>query len=148
MRRFLFIAVMVAGGMATMAASSDPPPVILDLGPVVPTPAPTPEVSTRKRLITTLTVQNAAGVDSVMNFECTDVADAGKGKFHTLAAARYSLSDDNPKLKEVRARIIAKIRDLEHDLLDYAKIAGPPKDRQSLITFSGDESGQKNEKEK
>ncbi len=138
-RALLMIAVLLAGVMA-MAASKDPPAVMLDLGPVVPTPAPTPEAATRKRLITTLTVQNGAGVDSQINFECTDVAEVSNGKYRPLAAARYSLTDDSAKLREVHARVVSKIRDLEHDLLEYAQIAGPPKDRRSLIAGPGSES--------
>jgi hypothetical protein len=146
MRRLVLIAAVLMTCITAMAASTDPPAVMLDLGPVVATPAPTPEAATRKRLITTLTVQNAAGSDSQVSFECTDVAEQDKGKYRTLAAARYSLSDDSPKLKEVHARIISKIRDLERDLLDFAKIAGPPKDRQSVFGSGSSGDGEKQNK--
>ncbi|HVN85753.1 MAG TPA: hypothetical protein VMW17_13000 [Candidatus Binatia bacterium] len=135
MRRTIVVGAVLVGSVVALAAPNDPPVVMLDLGPLVATPAPTPEAATRKRLITSLTIQNAPTGESVMNFECSDVAEqANKNKkYKTLAASRYALSDDSPKLQEQRRKIIAKIRDLEHDLLDYVKVAGPPKARRPLI---------------
>ena len=67
---------IVALGMVTATAGKvGPPPVILDLGPVMPTPAPTPKAAQKKRLITTITVQNTAEGETVVTFEATDVAD-------------------------------------------------------------------------
>ena len=120
--------------MAGPTSKLGPPPVILELGPHVPTPAPTPKPAAKKRLITTLTVQNSAEGESVVSFEATDVIDEGEGKFKMLASKRYSLAEaeEQPKLHEARARIMQHIRDLEHELLDYAELAGPPKPRAPL----------------
>ncbi len=137
MRRGMLLMAMLAVSVVG-AGASDPPAVMLDLGPVVPTPAPTPEEATRRRLITTITVQNVAHGDSVISFEATDVADKGKDKFQTMAAARYSLTEAPPKLKALRSKIIAEIRDLERDLLEYAEIAGPPKDRPPVLSAPSD----------
>ncbi|MBI4518924.1 MAG: hypothetical protein HY699_24295 [Deltaproteobacteria bacterium] len=145
MRRIVLMAVVFGIGVAVAGTTGDPPPVMLDLGPMVPTPAPTPDKSNRLRLITTITVQNVAGGDSAISFEAMDVADQGKGKFNTVAAARYSLSEDMPKLQALRSKIFRQIRDLERDLLEYAKIAGPPKERRPLMGDSQDEAGDSGE---
>lgn len=143
MRRVGLLCVIGGLALAVAAVAVDAPPVMLDLGPLKPTPAPTPEAANRKRLITTLTVQNIAGGDSVMSFEATDVADTGKGKFRTIAAARYSLRDDNPKLQPLRQKIIGEIRSLESDLLEYAKISGPPKEHRPLLSASSSSESEK-----
>jgi hypothetical protein len=109
-----------------------PPPVILDIGPVVPTPAPTARSAQRKRLITVITVQNTAKGETVASFEATDVADEGKDRVRTLASKTYSLADDDPQLKELRERIMQQIRELEHNMLKFAEKAGPPKERAPL----------------
>jgi hypothetical protein len=132
MRCAVLFGVWLAVGIAAVAVA-DPPPVMIDLGPVVPTPAPTPRKAERQRLITTITVQNVAGGESVISFEATDVASSGHGKYRTLAAARYSLSEESPKLKSLHKKIVEQIRRLERDMLDYVAIAGPPKDNQSLL---------------
>jgi hypothetical protein len=106
-----------------------PPPVILDIGPVVPTPAPTPRSAQRKRLITVITIQNTAKGETVASFEATDVADEGKDRVRTLASKTYSLADEDPQLKELRERILQQIRELEHNMLKFAEKAGPPKER-------------------
>lgn len=106
-----------------------PPPVILDLGPVVPTPAPTAKAAQRKRLITLITVQNTAKGETVASFEATDMADEGKDRTRTLASKTYSLADDKPELSDLRERILEQVRELEHNLLKYAEKAGPPKER-------------------
>lgn len=109
-----------------------PPPVILELGPIVPTPAPTVKSAQRKRLITVLTVQNTANGETVASFEASDIADEGKDRTHTMASKTYSLADDNPELNDLKQRIMIQIRDLERDLLKYAEKAGPPKERAPL----------------
>jgi hypothetical protein len=109
-----------------------PPPVILDLGPVMPTPASTPKVAEKKRLITTITVQNAAAGETVVSFEATDVADEGEDKLRTLASQRYSLAEDKPELKELREKILHQVRELEREMLNYVEKAGPPKARAPL----------------
>ena len=120
---------LALGLLMVSAAKVGPPPVMLDLGPVVPTPAPTPKQAEKKRLITVITVQNTAAGESVISFEATDVADEGKGKTHIIASKTYSLAEENPELKESRQRIVEQVRDLERDLLQYAEKAGPPKER-------------------
>ena len=123
----------LAVGMVMVATpKAGPPPVILELGPVVPSPAPTPVAATRKRLITTITVQNTAKGDTVVSFEATDVADEGKDKIRTLASKNYSLAEDNPALKELRERILEQVRDLEREMLEFVEKAGPPKERAPL----------------
>ena len=114
-----------------------PPPVILDLGPVVPTPAPTPKLAARKRLITTITVQNTAEGESVISFEAADVADEGAGKIRPIASKTYSLAEEDPKLKEMTAKIVRQVRELERDMLSYAETAGPPKERAPLESGTG-----------
>jgi hypothetical protein len=109
-----------------------PPPVIIEFGPVKPTPAPTPKHATKKRLITVITVQNTAAGESVISFEASDVADEGEGKIRPLASKSYSLASEDPKLKELTAKIVGEVRQLERDMLTYAERAGPPKERAPL----------------
>ncbi|MFQ5668363.1 MAG: hypothetical protein ACE5I7_18300 [Candidatus Binatia bacterium] len=123
--------VMVSGAKVT------PPPVILDLGPVVPTPMPTPQAAQRKRLITTITVRNAPDGETVVSFEATDVADEGKGKIRTLASKDYSLAEVKPALKESRDKIMHQVRELEREMLRFAEKAGPPKERALLNPAAG-----------
>ena len=111
-----------------------PPPVILELGPVVPSPAPTPKSEQRKRLITVITIQNSAKGETVASFEASDIADEGKDRTRTMASKTYSLADDNPELNELRERIMHQIRDLEREMLKFAEKAGPPKERAPLTT--------------
>jgi hypothetical protein len=120
--------------LVTASRMGGPPPVILDLGPVVPTPAPSPHMGERKRLITTITVQNSAAGETVVSFEATDVADKGGGKIRSVASKQYSLAEEKPELKELKGKILRQIRDLERDLLAYAERAGPPKERAPLGT--------------
>jgi hypothetical protein len=135
MRGVVVVAIVLGFGVAwAEGPKAEPPPVILDLGPVQPTPAPTPEPATRRRLITSITIQNGASGETIVNFEATDVADEGKGKFHTIASARYSLSDDRAKLKPLSKKILEQIRVLERDMLDFAEVAGPPKARPPLLS--------------
>jgi len=117
-----------------MAATSKPgpPPVILELGPVVPTPNPTPKSAQRKRLITVITVQNNVKGETVASFEASDIADEGKDRTRTIASKTYSLADDKPELHDMKLRIMQQIRDLERELLKYAEKAGPPKERAPL----------------
>ncbi len=123
----------VAMGVVMITAVKGPPPVVLDLGPVVPTPAPTPRGGERKRLITTITVQNATSqAETVVSFEATEIADEGHDKVRTVASKSYSLADDNPKLKEMSGKILRQVRELEREMLKYVEIAGPPKERAPL----------------
>ena len=128
---------LAAGVVAIVGSKLGPPPVILDLGPVTPTPAPTPKHAEKKRLITTITVQNSPGGESVISFEATDFADEGKDKTHVIASKSYSFAEEKPELKEARDRIVEQIRALEHDLLAYAEKAGPPKPRAPIEGSGG-----------
>ena len=131
MRSTGWIAVLI--GLATIGASKlETPPVIIELGPVVPTPVATPKRAERKRLITVITVQNAADGESAISFEASDVADEGEGKFRPLASRTYSLVDEEPKAKQLRGKILKQVRDLERDMLEYVQIVGPPKERAPL----------------
>jgi hypothetical protein len=103
--------------------------VILELGPVVPTPAPTFKPAERKRLISVITVQNAPDGESAISFEASDVADEGDGKFRPIASGTYSLVDEQPKAKQIRGKILKQVRELERTMLEYVKIVGPPKER-------------------
>ena len=123
---------LALGVVMVSAAKVGPPPVILDLGPVVATPAPTPKFERKKRLITTITVQNSPEGASVVSFEATDIADEGKGKFHTIAAKSYSLAEEKPELKEMRERIMRDLRGVEREMLEFAERAGPPKPREPV----------------
>ena len=123
---------LALGVVMVSTAKVGPPPVILDLGPLVATPAPTPKSGERKRLITTVTVQNSPEGESIMSFEATDFVDEGQGKTHTLAAKSYSLADEKPELKELRDQIVQELRHLERDMLEFAERAGPPKERAPL----------------
>jgi hypothetical protein len=123
---------LALGMVMVSTAKVGPPPVMLDLGPVKATPAPTPKAAEKKRLITTITVQNSPEGDSTVSFEATDVADEGKDKLRTLAQKTYSLAEEKPELTALRGRIMEQIRALERDMLDYAERAGPPKERAPL----------------
>ena len=125
---------MAIGIVMVVGSKLGSPPVILDLGPVVPTPAATPKAAEKKRLITTITVQNNVEGDSVLSFEVTDVADEGDKKSHVIASKTYAFADQKPELKELSDQIIQQIRKVERDMLEYAERAGPPKEREPVGT--------------
>jgi hypothetical protein len=129
---------MATGIVMVVGSKIGPPPVILDLGPVVPTPAATPKPAEKKRLITIITVQNSVEGESVVSFEATDMADEGVSKSagdegatksHVIASKSYSFADQKPELKELSDKIMEQIRKVERDMLEYAERAGPPKVR-------------------
>jgi hypothetical protein len=123
---------LALGVVMVSTAKIGPPPVMLDLGPVVPTPVPSPQPAEKKRLITTITVQNSPEGESIVSFEATDVAEEGPGEFRTLASKTYSLAEEKPKLKDLRTRIMRDLRGIEREMLDFAERAGPPKARAPL----------------
>ena len=131
---------MATGIVMVVGSKIGPPPVILDLGPVVPTPAATPKKAEKKRLITTITVQNSPGGESVVTFEATDVADEGEDKTHTIASKSYAFADQKPELKALSDKIMEQLRKVERDMLEYAERAGPPKAR-APIGSGGSGSG-------
>lgn len=122
-----------------LAASTDfgPPPVVLDLGPVVPTPAPTPRHADRKRLISTITVQNSIKGETVVSFEAMDVAQESKERSPMIAARTYAISEakesENPEAKKLANDIVGHIRELEKEMLRFAEVMGPPKEREPLV---------------
>jgi hypothetical protein len=134
----LLVAVMLLVG-PTLA--KEPPPVIQDLGPLVPTPAPSPERAERIRLISSFTLQNQPDGKSIISFEATDFArvneEKKEEKYRTIAVELYDLGMPKKEAREVRARIMNKIRDLERDLLEYVEIVGPPREREPLTTAPG-----------
>lgn len=124
----------VALSLALFAVSGTrlgPPPVVLDLGLLEPTPVPTPAQAQKKRLITTLTLQNSPKGDTVVTFEATDVVEEEGGTFRTFASKQYSLAEaqEKPELKPLARQIVEQIRVLEGELLDYVEKAGAPKPR-------------------
>src|SRR5512140_3283336 len=131
---------MATGIVMVVGSKIGPPPVILDLGPVVPTPAATPKHAEKKRLITTITIQNSPGGESVVSFEATDVADEGEDKTHTIASKNYSFADQKADLKPLSDKIMEQVRKMERDMLEYAERAGPPKAR-APIGSGGSSSG-------
>jgi len=128
---------LAAGVVMVTTSKLRPPPVVLDLGPVVPTPVPTAKAAEKKRLITTITVQNTAEGDSVVSFEASDVADEGKEKVRPLASKSYSLAEEKPELKDLRERIMGQLRAVERDMLEYVEKAGPPKERAPMLPSGG-----------
>jgi hypothetical protein len=129
---FLIVAVLFAG----VALAKKPGPVVRELGPMQPTPAPSPKSESRIRLITSLTIQNKPDGDSVITFEATDFARSEKkatNQYRIVATEFYSLVE--PKKKEATARadeILLKIRALEEELLQYVEIVGPPRVRRPV----------------
>lgn len=123
-------------GVALTTASVGSGPVILDLGPVEPTPAPTPRDANRKRLVSTITVQNGADGQSVISFEVSDMSVENSERQRLIAAETYAFSEDELKkargAKPLAERIVRQIRALERDMLEYAEMVGPPKERAPL----------------
>jgi len=125
-------AVVVCAIIAIAAEDRKIPPVMHDLGEVVPTPMPSPETSKRIRLITSFAVQNKPDGDSIISFEATDYARSKKDTFRILANETYSMVQTKPQHRELRDRIMSKLRDLESDLLEYVEVVGPPRDREAI----------------
>lgn len=113
------------------AGPAEPPPVILDLGPLKPTPAPTPKKADKIRLISTVTVKNSADGDTIVSFEASDFADEGNNKFRILASKNYAVAEaeERPALKPSADRIMHIVRDLEREMLHFVETSGPPVER-------------------
>lgn len=120
--------------VAVSGSKVEPPPVILDLGRIEPTPAPTARISHKKRLVSVLTVRNNAEGESRVTFEVTDVAAEGNKKSVIIGSKSYSpaAEEEKPEVRALGERILLQIRELERDMLDYAEKAGPPKARVPL----------------
>jgi hypothetical protein len=132
-------AVVVGVVLAVGAAgATQPPPVIQDLGPVVPTPVPSPARADRIRLISSFTLQNKPDGDSIISFEATDFARSERPDYRIIATELYNLSGEaKPATRALRARILGKIRDLERDLLQYVEQEGPPREREPVTQQQG-----------
>jgi len=128
--------------IAVSGSKIEPPPVILDLGRIEPTPEPTAQSSHKKRLISVITVRNNVDGESRVTFEATDVATEGKKKSVIIGAKSYSPAsdDEKPEVRALGERILLQIRELERDMLEYAEKAGPPKSRAPLGARSRDAS--------
>lgn len=135
MRAILTAATVIAAFVAGLAIAAQPGPVIEELGPVVPTPQPSPRPERHIRLISSLTLGNRPDGESVITFEATDFGVSGTGedtKYRTIATEQYSLVDPKPEARELRDDILRKLRELESEMLRYVEIAGPPRIRDTI----------------
>jgi len=135
MRAKMIPLAVLAGFLAGIAWAKQPGPVIENLGPVVPTPVPSPKREEHLRLISSFTLGNKPDGESVITFEATDFGASKSGdedKYRVIASEQYSLVEPKPAARDLRDQIMLKIRDLEHDLLRYVEISGPPRVREPL----------------
>jgi hypothetical protein len=133
MRIKVIVLAAAVGFVAGIAIAKQPGPVIQNLGPVMPTPMPSPKREEHIRLISSFTLGNKPDGGSVISFEATDFGVSGVGdekKYRTIATEQYSLVEPKPAGRELRDEIMRKIRDLESDLLHYVEVAGPPRVRE------------------
>lgn len=129
----LTIAAAFLAGVAI--AAKQPGPVIRRLGPVVPTPVPSPGFEEHIRLITSFTLGNKPDGDSVIAFEATDFGVSGKGdekKYRTIATEQYTLVEPKPEARALRDQLMREIRALEENLLRFVEIQGPPRVRETI----------------
>ncbi len=120
------MATLAVAGLAALASELGSP-VIERLGDVEPTPAPSPKVEERIRIIESITLQNTPDGKTVFTFQAADYAETESGTHRTLAIEQYSLIEPKPAARELRDEIVRKVRDLERDLLRFVEIAGPPR---------------------
>ena len=135
MRVLLLVAALTGAFLVGVAVAKQPGPVIQELGPVVPTPQPSPKVERHIRLISSLTLGNQPDGDSVITFEATDFGVSGSGdetKYRTIATQQYSLIEPKPEARELRDEILRKLRALESDMLRYVETTGPPRVRDTI----------------
>jgi hypothetical protein len=129
---------LVAALMAGVAMAKQPGPVIQELGPVVPTPQPSPKAEQHIRMVTSFTLGNKPTGESVISFEATDFGVSGaivdETKYRTIATEQYSLAEPKPQVKELRDQIMLKIRDLERDMLKFVDLTGPPRVRDPITS--------------
>ena len=136
----MIMCLLAAGFAAGIAFAKQPGPVILNLGPVVPTPMPSPKREEHIRLISSFTLGNKPDGESVITFEAGDFGLTGLGeeaKYRTIASELYSLVDPKPEARQLRDEIMRKIRDLESDLLRFVEVTGPPRVREPLTAPGG-----------
>ena len=135
MRATLTAAALVAAFLVGVAVAKQPGPVIQELGPVVPTPQPSPKAERHVRLISSLTVGNQPDGDSVIAFEASDFGISGSGdetKYRTIASEQYTLIDPKPEARDLRDQILRQLRQLERDMLRYVELTGPPRIRDTI----------------
>src|SRR5689334_21481650 len=135
MRATLTAAALVAAFLVGVAVAKQPGPVIQELGPVLPTPQPSPKSERHVRLISSLTLGNQPDGDTVIAFEATDFGISGSGedtKYRTIATEQYTLIDPKPEARALRDEIMRKLRELERDMLQFVEIAGPPRVRDTI----------------
>jgi hypothetical protein len=117
-----------------------PGPVIRQLGPVVPTPEPSPKREQHIRLISSFTLGNKPDGETVIAFEATDFGVSGKGDetiYRTIATEQYTLVEPKPAARALRDQIMRQIRQLEEDLQRFVEITGPPRVRESIQQGGG-----------
>jgi hypothetical protein len=107
------------------------------LGPYEPTPAPSPKVEERIRIIESLTMQNRPDGVSVISFQAADYVEVENGNHRTIAIEQYSFIDPKDEARALRDEIIRKLRALEKDLLEYVEIVGPPRAPQQISESLG-----------
>jgi hypothetical protein len=132
MRLPRFAAALAGVGLGWVMAHAGQPPVLLDLGRVNPTPAPTEKAYDKKRLITSLTVQNTPEGETIITFEASDVGRTPDGKYKPIASRRYSLTEVKEKYRLLKDDSLRDLRVLERALLRYVDAVGGPKDRSQV----------------
>src|SRR5262247_1798791 len=140
MRSKMILLAVAAAFLAGVAVAKQPGPVIQNLGPVVPTPQPSPKAETHIRLISSFTLGNKPDGESVISFEATDFGVTGTGedtKHRTIATEQYALIEPKPNARELRDEIMLRIRELESDLLRYVELVGPPHVREPITAPGG-----------
>jgi hypothetical protein len=139
MRATISAAAVLAAFLAGAGLAQQSGPVIQQLGPVVPTPQPSPRAEQHIRLITSVTLGNKPTGESVIVFEATDFGVAGdkkdESRYRTIASEQYTLVDAKPQAKALRDEILRKLRELETDMLRFVELSGPPRVRDTLQTM-------------
>ncbi len=133
MRATVTRAALLVAFLSGPAAAQLGAPIIQQLGPVVPTPQPSPKAEQHIRLISSFTLGNKPTGETVIAFEATDFGVAGDKKdetrFRTIASEQYTLVEPKPQAKALRDDIMRKLRELESDLLRYVELTGAPRTR-------------------
>lgn len=135
MRATLTAVALAAAFLVGVAVAKQPGPVIQELGPVVPTPQPSPKAERHIRLISSLTMGNKPDGESVIAFEATDFGVSGTGddtKYRTIATEQYTLVEPKPEARELRDDILRKLRELETEMLKFVEVTGPPRVRDTV----------------
>lgn len=136
MRFWRFAAAVSGLALVCVVAEAGPPPVLKDLGHVQPTPVPTETAYDKKRLITSLTVQNSPKGETIITFEASDVGRMPDGKYKPIASQRYSLTEVKSKHKPLKEEVLHDLRRLEEALLQYVNAVGGPRDRSLMRSGS------------